>query len=282
MDLLRHLELFEAVAEEEHFGRAAQAVGMAQPPMSQAIRRLETELGCSLFHRTPRGAQLTEAGRRVLQESTKVRDGVERLRTVALSEVRAPLELLVDPGCPQEWATRLVTTAATAGMNIRLRACPTMDAVTRIREHGGVGLVLAPVRTEGLRVSQVAACRLWELEPAASPQSPRHALLHEAAPAPALRAMAADLRAQGMLGSFAAEGRLSVVADLRAGNLTRALTIGRPPWPDTWTEGLTLRPLPEPAVARFQLVARRDERSRDVHEAWAPLQTTLAALPHDD
>ncbi|MFE5774280.1 LysR family transcriptional regulator [Brachybacterium sp. NPDC056505] len=69
MDLLHHLELFEAVAEEEHFGRAAQAVGMAQPPMSQAIRRLEKELGCALFQRTPRGALLTEAGRRVQEEA---------------------------------------------------------------------------------------------------------------------------------------------------------------------------------------------------------------------
>lgn len=282
MDLLRHLELFEAVAEEEHFGRAAQAVGMAQPPMSQAIRRLEMELGCTLFQRTPRGAQLTDAGRRVLQESTRVRDGVERLRTAALSDTRAPLELLVDPGCPQEWATRLVTTTVAAGVDIRLRPCLTMDAVMRVREHGGVALVLAPVRTEGLRVSQVVRCRLWELVPDASPRPPRHALVHESPPAPALRTIAADLRARGMLGSFTAEGRLSVVASLRAGHLTRALSIGRPPWPDAWTEGLTVRALPEHVAARFQLVARRDERSRDVHEAWTPLQATLTSLPHDD
>lgn len=282
MDLLRHLELFEAVAEEEHFGRAAQAVGMAQPPMSQAIRRLEKELGCTLFQRTPRGAELTDAGRRVLRESARVRDGVERLRTAALSEARAPLELLVDPGCPQEWANRLVTASAEAGTDIRLRAFPTMDVVTRIREHGGVGLVLAPVRTEGLRVSQVASCPLWELLPDASPQPPRHVLVHESPPAPALRAITADLRAQGMLGSFAAGERLRVVAELRAGRLTRALVIGRPPWPRAWTEGLTLRPLPEPVVAQFQLVARRDERSRAVHEAWDILRAALATLPRDD
>lgn len=282
MDLLRHLELFEAVAEEEHFGRAAQAVGMAQPPMSQAIRRLEKELGCTLFERTPRGAQLTDAGRRVLQESTRVRDGVERLRAAALSDARTPLELLVDPGCPQEWATSLVTTTVAAGTDIRLRACPTMDAMMRIRERGGVALVLAPVRTEGLRVSQVASCRLWELVPEALPRPPRHVLIHESPPAPALRTIAAELRARGMVGSFAAEGRLSVVAGLRAGHLTRALSIGRPLWPSAWTEGLAVRALPEHVAARFQLIARRDERSRDVHEAWTPLQTTLASLTHDD
>ena len=167
MDLLRHLELFEAVAEEEHFGRAAQAVGMAQPPMSQAIRRLEKELGCTLFQRTPRGAELTDAGRRVLRESTRVRDGVERLRTAALSEARAPLELLVDPGCPQEWANRLVTASAEAGTDLRLRAFPTMDVVARIREHGGVGLVLAPVRTEGLRVATYSSTHPLPRRPSA-------------------------------------------------------------------------------------------------------------------
>ncbi|WP_010534705.1 LysR family transcriptional regulator [Brachybacterium squillarum] len=281
MDLLRHLELFEAVADEEHFGRAAQSVGMAQPPMSQAIRRLERELGCSLFQRTPRGAQLTDAGRRVLREAMRVRDDVDRLRTVARSATRAPLELLVDPGCPQEWASRFATTPIAPGADIHLRPCPTAETVTLIREQGGIGLVLAPVRTEGLRVSQVTTCRLWELVPDASPQAPRHALLHENPPAPALRALTADLRAQGMLGPFDAEAQISVVADLHAGKLTRALSIGRPPWHDSWTADLTLRPLPEPVSARFQLVARRDERSRVIHEAWDALHAVLDTLPQD-
>jgi len=282
MDLLRHLELFEAVAEEGHFGRAAQAVGIAQPPMSQAIRRLETELGCTLFQRTARGAQLTEAGRRVLRESNSVREGVERLRTAALSSTRAPVEVLVDPGCPQEWATQLVTAAAAAGVDIHLRACPTIDVVARIREDGGLGIVLAPVRTEGLRVSPVATCRLWEVVPEVLPLSPRHVILHEDPPAPAMRAIAADLRAHGMVGSFTAAARLTVVANLHAGRLTRALTFGRPPWPASWIEGLALRPVPASVAARFQLVARRDERSREVHQAWASLQAALTALPDDD
>ncbi|MYV98483.1 LysR family transcriptional regulator [Streptomyces sp. SID3343] len=78
---LRTLGYFVAVAEELHFGRAAARLHMTQPPLSRAIRKLETDLGCMLLHRSPSGVVLTAAGTALHDEARTLLAQAEHVRT---------------------------------------------------------------------------------------------------------------------------------------------------------------------------------------------------------
>ncbi|MGP1383479.1 MAG: LysR substrate-binding domain-containing protein [Thainema sp.] len=80
---LRHLRYFVTVAEELNFSRAAERLHMAQPPLSQQIRALETELGVQLLERDKRPLQLTHAGQAFLKQAQLVLAQVEQATLMA-------------------------------------------------------------------------------------------------------------------------------------------------------------------------------------------------------
>ena len=83
---LKQFRYFIAVAEELHFGRAARKLHRSQPPLSQQIKALETELGVQLLDRDRRNVKLTEAGRAFLVQAREV---IEMVRAAALTARRA-------------------------------------------------------------------------------------------------------------------------------------------------------------------------------------------------
>lgn len=136
---LRHLRYFVAVAEECHFGRAAQRLHIAQPPLSQQIRQLETALGVQLLTRSTRRVDLTPAGARYL----------ERARAILADVVRAGDEaaLIADGriGRVAIGFTGSATYELLPSLSRRLRAL-SPDLVLDLR-----GELLTPSQVTGLR-----------------------------------------------------------------------------------------------------------------------------------
>jgi DNA-binding transcriptional LysR family regulator len=88
---LRHLRYFVAVGEDQHYGRAAERLGIAQPALSRQIQDLEKELGFALFDRLPRGVKLSAAGKLFLSDAQRILQEVEgaKLRAERVATGRA-------------------------------------------------------------------------------------------------------------------------------------------------------------------------------------------------
>ncbi len=88
---LRHLRYFSTVATELHFGRAAEKLHIAQPPLSKQIQDLEAELGFELFNRTKRSISLTPAGQAFLAEVTQIFQQLDRAIDIGKKTSRGEL-----------------------------------------------------------------------------------------------------------------------------------------------------------------------------------------------
>jgi DNA-binding transcriptional LysR family regulator len=187
---LRHFRYFVAVAEELHFRRAAERLHVAQPAVSEQVRKLEEELGVRLFDRTQRSVSLTDAGaalldeaRRVLQQAEIARMAAQNARDRATTRLR--IGHLPDslPGSVSRAMQHFGVSAPR--VQISLETGGTLRLIGEVRaERLDAAVVGLPAPTSGLRATPVGRQRVVAALPVTHP--------HAVGPAISLERLAPD------------------------------------------------------------------------------------------
>ncbi|MFD7819224.1 LysR family transcriptional regulator [Streptomyces sp. NPDC059785] len=216
------MEIFVALAEEEHFGAAARRVGITQPPLSQGLRRLEELLGVRLFDRN-RGVTLTDEGSLLLPHARRALAALTELRRTGAREQfdGRRFRLGLAPEVPARVAAATAAETTRAGRQNRISVL-TAPTATLLSETAAGRLDIAVIRhpsvLHGLAAGPVALFPTWILSPADHGTGSRHALgrlpvaVRPRAEAPAAYDLFVD--------ALASRGRRTetvVVSDERAG-----------------------------------------------------------------
>jgi DNA-binding transcriptional LysR family regulator len=174
---LRHLRYFVAVAEELHFRRAAERLHVAQPAVSEQVRKLEQELGVRLFDRTQRSVSLTVAGIALLEEARHVLRHAEVAQQAARNArdhatMRLRIGYLADAlpaSVPR--ALRLLATAAPS-VEVALETGPASRLIEELRARRfDVVITSLPAPTSGLRATPLGTQRAVAVLPSLHPQA---------------------------------------------------------------------------------------------------------------
>ncbi|WP_103337557.1 LysR substrate-binding domain-containing protein [Amycolatopsis sp. CA-126428] len=178
MDHLRSLRYFLVVADELHFGRAAERLGIAQPPLSQRVKRLEAELGAKLFERGRR-VTLTEAGEVLRAEARDLLSRWDRMTTLVAKAERGELDSLragVPPDLPGRVLAAILTkfAAECPAVRLDLQELTTAEQARLLADRElDAGLLQLPVDVVGLDLGPVVDTPLGVLLPRDSPLARR-------------------------------------------------------------------------------------------------------------
>jgi DNA-binding transcriptional LysR family regulator len=174
---LRHLRYFVAVAEELHFRRAAERLHVAQPAVSEQVRKLEEELGVKLLDRNQRGVAMTAAGVAFLDEARRVLRGADVAQQAArhaseLASMRLRLGYLPEllPSSVHRALRRLATSAPR--VQVELETAPADRLVDDVRSHRLDAIVAGlPASAAGLRVTALEEQPAVAVVPVAHPRA---------------------------------------------------------------------------------------------------------------
>ncbi|MFF4909065.1 LysR family transcriptional regulator [Streptomyces sp. NPDC001260] len=177
---LRTLRYFVAVAEELHFGRAATRLHMSQPPLSRAIKQLETDVGALLFARSPTGVTLTPVGAVLLDEARALLDHADRVRvrvSAAAGVATLTVGILGDGTDPGMSRLAAAYRRSHPGIDIRIRDTDLTDPTCGLRTGlVDVALTRAPFDESALTVRALRADPVGAVLRADDPLARRDAL----------------------------------------------------------------------------------------------------------